>query len=203
MIYNDIDLPRYFAIFITDNLIIGCAIFLSYKLLRRKRNRATFTLSSYYLFYSIGLIINEIMFPVLINPIARNFNLFATFIAFLSSPFLLIFLLNLYYTEPKLHFKYQILIFLTYAIILILILNYPGGFQYDESTNWKPLYSFELFILLNIFITISTITPQLVYTIILYKNIIESDLRKRLNYFFFGLWIGNIFIYYGGIFFNS
>ncbi|MFX1312271.1 MAG: hypothetical protein ACFFHD_06630 [Promethearchaeota archaeon] len=203
MNFIDIDWPRYFAIFITDNLIISFAVLLSYKLLKRKKNRAIFTLSGYYLFYSIGLLINEIMVPVLLNPIARSLNLVATFIALLSSPLLLFFLLILYYTEQKFHFKYQVLIFLTYAIILILILNYPGGFQYNELTNWRPLYSFELFILLTIFITISTIIPQLIYTIKLHKKVSDSKLKKRLNYFFFGLWIGNLFIYYGGILFNT
>ncbi len=201
MLLQEIDWFRLFAVVVQ---LISCFIFLfiSYKILSRNRNRLAITGSSFYIIITTSFILNIIYFPLTVNPLVYVLHLISVYLIFLSLVFLVIFNLTLLKSENIVTRTKQLIHIILYGILLFIILLFPGGITIDESTNWRPEWSWSLFIILYIFLTITIIIPFFYLSKKLYNTIQDDFLKKRWKLYILGF-CGLIFILYGFILYNT
>lgn len=82
----------------------------------------------------------------------------------------------------------------------ILVIFLPGGIEYSEKTNWKPVYSKEFSIILIIFYTIFYFLPLMITTKRVHDSFNDTLLKKKIKYFSIGIVI-LAFSFYGLLFY--
>ena len=63
----------------------------------------------------------------------------------------------------------------------------PNGFIINETTDWKPVWSFELTFYFIIATTILSVIPSLLLTIKIYTKFDDNSLKKKYRFFIIGL----------------
>ena len=188
------DWSRLVQIFIIGLFLCGIFLFISIKILTRNRNRLTLTLSGFYLSSAAGFLINAIYSVLRINPIVYILLFITYFLVIFSLIFLVSFLLNLVYVYVN--WKKQIIIILSFGILLFLVLSIPGGITINEETNWSPIYSWPLTFGVIILVSICIVIPTIILSIKMYKIFEDKNLKKKLQYFLVGIF-GIIVLAYG------
>jgi len=202
LILQGTEWPRFLAILITQSFIIIFFFYLAFKVLKRNLNRITLTLSLFYILIGIGFILN-IIFLLFCSTSAGYFIYFiAAYLIHLGAIFLIIFIMDLFETDPYYNSKKQFLIIFSYALIIFLILNIPGGITINEYTNWTPVFSWLFLILMYLTITFIIFIPSIMLSIKLYNRFEDKNLKRKFMYFFIGM-SGMFMSYYGLILFNT
>lgn len=183
---------RILLIFTTQFFIIIFFLTLTFILLKRNRNRSTLMLSIFYLSVAIGFILITIGLPIKINPMANVIYFTSVYIVFFGQIFLVLFSLDLLRKNYFIPIRTHIIIILVYGIVSFIILCYPGGITYNLESNWRPVYSWNFLLILYLFISLSIIAPELYISVRLFRQFSDSRLKKKLKYFFSG-----IYMYYG------
>lgn len=202
MIFQGTEWTRALFILIVYPILVILFLILAYKVLKRNRNRASITLSMFYIILGAGLMLN-IFFLLATAVTDVEFILYllyfsSSFLTIFSFIFIIIFMniiLKMDFTNKK-----YLLIILLYALGCILIHLFPGGITLTE--NWTPVYGWIFFILAYTFITFTVVAPSILYSIRLSRKFIDRDLKKKLNMFLIGI-TGVIFTLYGAILFNT
>ena len=149
MVLYQLDLTRIIQVYVVQGVICVFFLFLAYKILKRGRQRLNLILSGSYITVAIGLIINFIYAPIT-NPqlelIVLILYYMTLFYLFLYPAFLLCFILILLKSEKIITTTKQIIIILVYAVILFCMVFIPNGVVINASTDWKPVWSWLLFI---------------------------------------------------------
>ena len=195
------DWIRLLFIFILHPYLGLLFIWLAYKVLKRKKSRASITLSIFYVIAGAGLILNFIQFLARLSEIEIIIYLLyflSSFLIIFSPIFILIFI-NIILKVDFPNKKYILIVFF-YAIGCIIIHLFPGGITFNE--NWIPVYSWTFFIVASIFITIFIVIPIILYSIQLSRTFISQDLKRRLRLFLLGI-TALILELYGGVLFNT
>jgi len=201
MIFQRIDWIRLLFIFILHPYLGLLFIILAYKVLKRKKSRASITLSIFYVIAGAGLILNFIQFLARLAEIEIIIYLLyflSSFLIIFSSIFILIFI-NIILKVDFTNKKYILIVFF-YAIGCILLHFFPGGITFNEY--WAPVYSWTFFIVANIFLTIFIALPIIFYSLKLSRTFTSQDLKRRLRFFLLGI-TALIFEFYGAILFNT
>ena len=202
MIFQGEDV-RVFIVFVPQILLATLFFFLIYKMLKRNTNRNSLTLSVFYSLVGFGLVMNGIaVILVFFSPgvyIAFLYFLLTYMMAF-SFVFIITFMLGLLKLKYEFTVKRAILLILTYGIIWLLLLLYPGALTYSES--WAPIYSFPLYVSGNILFTISFTIPVIYYSMRLRRLFKDSGLKKKLSLFITGNLLLTI-IFYGALLYNT
>ena len=192
MILQEIEWTRIFLIVIIQFVSGVFFLWLAYKILKRNKSRLTIILSSFYISVAIGLILNVIYLPLKISILyAIMFFLFS-----FGQIFLVIFLINLNKMGGEFSLKKDLIVIFSYAFILFLLLNFPGGITINEDTNWKPVFSWAFLISSYMFYTCFINIPTIILTIKIYKKFEDKNLKKKLKFFFIGI-NGFLCVYYG------
>jgi len=199
LILQEIEWTRIFLIVIIQFMSGVFFLWLAYKILKRNKSRLTILLSSFYFSEAIGLILNVIYLPLKISILyAIMFFLFS-----FGQIFLVIFLINLNKMDGEFSFKKDLIVIFSYAIILLLLLNFPGGITINEDTNWRPVYSWSFLISSYMFYTCFINIPTIILSIKIYKKFEDKNLKRKLKnlkrklkFFFIGI-NGFLCVYYG------
>ena len=200
LLFQADDIGRFFAILVAQLLFSFIFLYLAYKILKRNRNRLSITLSSFYISEAIAFILGAIYLPLRINPIVYILYFGAVYLIFIGPIFLVMFICILLKIDFKL--KDQVIIILIYALIVFILLNLPGGIMINEDTNWIPLWSLTLLLILHSFITCVIVIPFFLLFSKLYKTFEDKDLKKKLKYFLIGF-CGIIITFFGGGIYNT
>ena len=203
------DLARFLQIFVIQG---GFTIFFFYMaiiVLKRGKKRINLSLSGFYFFTAIGGLINIIyaIIPIIyanifIGNIVYILHFITYYVLCYSLIFLLIFALIILKPVAKFNTKIQITLLILVGILLLGLLFIPNGIQIDQSTNWKPNWSWSFFLYSVIVCSAIIIIPTSYYSIRIYSKFENKHLKKKWKYFLMGLF-AYFFLYYGTTFSNT
>lgn len=205
MIFQVIELFRYLNIFILQTLYSAFLFYLAYRILKRNLNRITINLSLFYFSSGLGLFLSIIF--ILISNTALGiiiYYLAAYFITF-GPIFLVVFIQNLLKVNSSFPTKGNLIIISLYGIILFLLISIAsitGAITINTTTNWIPIYSWSFLIALYIFFSIFVSLPTIIFSIKLYTTFKDKELKKKLMFFFLGIF-GIFIAFYGLILYNT
>lgn len=155
----------------------------------------------FFLMVDVGMILNFAYLLVEINKaeIILYLLYFSSSIFVLFAPIFILVFINLLLKIDFTNKNYFIIV-ISYAIGCILIHLIPGGITFSE--NWTPIYSQTFFIVALVFITLTIVVPMILYSMRLYHNFIDRDLKRRVKLFLVGI-TEMISLLYGVILFNT
>jgi hypothetical protein len=104
-------------------------------------------------------------------------------------------MLALIKTENIITKKVKFIFLIIFSVGFLGILFIPGGITINESTNWKPEWSWP-FLIYSFVICTSVIIPTIFYSIKLYLKFEHIELKKKWKYFLIGMF-ACYFVYYG------
>lgn len=201
LIFQGTEQIRLIFIFLFYPFIAIFFLILIYKVLKRKRNRLSITLSMFFIIEDAGLILNFVYLLIEINKeeIILYLLYFSSSIFVLFAPIFILVFINLLLKIDFTNKNYFIIIFF-YAIGCILVHFIPRGITFSE--DWTPIYSLTFFIVILIFITLVIVVPTIFYSIRLLHKFTDRDLKKRIKMFLLGI-TEILFLLYGVVLFNT
>ncbi len=195
------DIARFIQIYIIQGLFALFFIYMAYKILKRGKKGLNLYLSGFYLSITIGGILNIIYANIFDKTIVYTMHFTTYFLFCMSLVFLLIFVLIIIKPIKQITHKVQILILIIYGFLIFGLLLIPNGIMINESTNWKPNWSW-IFFTYAIVVSSSIAIPTICYSIKIYGEIKSEYLKKKWKYFFIGI-SAYFFLFYGTTFSNS
>jgi hypothetical protein len=195
LIYN-FDIPRFIQIFIVQGLIGFVYIFIAIKILRRERKGISFYLSIFYICGGCGVIINIVYALIFQETIVYILHFLTYYILCFSLIFLTISVLLLLKSEKIITFKIRFLIIFIFGLSIFGLWFIPNGITINQSTDWKPVWSWTFFIYSIIICSSFAIGPTTYFAIKLYNKFEHDELRKKWKFFLIGIFT-YFFLYYG------
>ncbi len=171
-------------------------------ILKRGKKRTNLYLSSFYLFTAIGGLINIIYANIFVENIVYILHFITYYVLSYSLIFLLIFTLILLKPVDIFKTKIQITLLILVGILLLGLLFIPNGIQINQSTNWKPNWSWSFFLYSIIVCSAILIIPTSYYSLKIYFKFENQHLKKKWKYFLLGLF-AYFFLFYGTSFSNT
>lgn len=172
------------------------ASYFAYKLLKRGKNRSTYTLSSFFILTALTYFLATLSTFLVFTPL----SVFAYPLYVLSIYTLIFsycFIINFSWILTKLdekpcNTKYYLRIIL-YAILslYVLVIAIPfNGITLNASTGWIPIYSWFFLVFSWTYIIIFFIIPQIYLSLKIAKIYAGIVLKKRLNLFLLSVFLG-------------
>lgn len=190
MINDGSDWTRTFLIY-GIQLLLGIFFFyFGILILKRNRNYLGWYLGGFYITMASVAFLNAILIPIRIDPLAFILYFIILYLGFFAHSFLIVFTRNIIKPDSN---GYEILI--GYAILTFIILLYPGGFKYNESTNWRPEFTFHFFLILILYYTFFLFLPVLIFSRKMYKSFNDVLLKQQLKYFLSGILCLSVMFY--------
>ena len=187
---------RFIQIYIVQGLIGLFYIYMSYIILRRDKKNLNLSLSGFYLCVGIGVIINIIYASIFDEPLVRLLHFITYFLFCFCHIFLLIFVLILTKSENIITLRIQLILIISFGLLLSVLWFIPNGITINETTNWKPVWSWEFLIYSYIVCTLFTFGPLIYYSGKIYFKLETMELRKKWICFIIGI-MSYYFVYYG------
>jgi len=203
VIYQTTDLLRLLVILIPQPFIASLFFFLSFRLIKRKKTRPTFTLVMFYTLIAFGFIFNaltQFLAQLGLEDLIYLFYFISSYLLLFSFIFILLFIITILKTELQFKKQTYILIVFIYAISSALLYLIPNGIVINE--NGSVLYSASFFITVYVFFTVSITIPTFFYSTKLYATFKDKNLKKKLRLFLFGM-VQALVIIYGAVLFNT
>ena len=201
MIIQGNEFFRFLLIYMVNSLVIATFLIITVKILKRNKNQLTIVLSYFFLFAALSLGINAIYYPLRIEIYVYVLYFLALFIVFFCQIFPVLFNLILLNKGVRYPPKKIILIVLFYAIIIIISLSIPGGYNYNEKTNWRPVWTVWYFLIVLI-INLCFIQIPFIFLYFKLNSLFEDkDIKKKLRWWLVGFEGYSIGLY--GVFLNN
>ncbi len=165
--------------------IFYCSYF-AYKLLKRAKNRSTYTLSSFFILFALTDVIANLSILTLYTPIAYFFYIVAMYFFFFDHCFFIIFswvLVKLDEKSPNWKFWLTIILYGIISTYVFWIGFFFNGIIYDSTTNWVPTFSWFFLIFSWAFLVAFLIIPQIYFSFKLLKIFEGVTLKHRINLF--------------------
>ena len=190
------DFARFIQIFVVQGLFALFFLFMAYIVLKRGRKRINLYLSSFYIFTTVGGIINIVYANIFNETVVYAMHFITYYLVCFSMVFLLIFVLILIKPADHTTLKFQYLILIISGLLVLGLLFIPNGIIINETTNWKPDWS-EFFLVYSVVVcSCIFIIPTTYYSIKLYKKFENEYLKRKWKYFIIGI-SAYFFLYYG------
>lgn len=190
------DIARFLQIYIIQGGFALFFLYMAYIVLKRGKKRANLYLSGFYLSNTIGAIINIIYANIFEETIVYILHFATYYFLCFSLAFLLIFILILLKPPSKINKRIQFLFLLLFGLILLGLLFIPSGIIINQSTNWKPDWSWIFLICSIIVCSGMAIFPISYYSIKIYKKLGNVQLKRKWKYFLIGV-SAYFSLYYG------
>jgi len=190
------DIARFLQIYIIQGSFALFFLYMAYLVLKRGKKRANLYLSGFYLSTTIGVIINIIYANIFEETIVYILHFATYYVLCFSLAFLLIFVLILLKPHNKINKRIQFLFLFLFGLILLGLLFIQSGIIINQSTNWKPDWSWIFLIYSIIVCSGMAIFPTCYYSLKIYKKLGNIQLRKKWKYFLIGVF-AYFFLYYG------
>lgn len=199
---SELEWTRYFFVYILQVFVFIFFVIITFKILKRNRNRLTSILSTFYLLIAIGLFFNLILLPINNNPVSTILYFITYFLISFGQIFLIVFLRNLLNVDVDIDSKADLFIIFIYGLLISIPFFIPEGFSFNEGTNWIPIYSWTFLAILYSILTVMIIVPSTILFKKLYNKFEKIELKKKLRYFTAGSY-GMFFISYGAVLYNT
>ncbi len=170
--------------------------YFAYKLLKRGKNRATYTLSS--IFISLGLTFFLANLSIINTPFSYGFYISSIYLYFFAHSLIVIFTWVLIKLDDKTSIWRFYLVITFYGIISTYVFwigFYFNGIMYNLSTNWIPTYSWFFLIISWTFLFILVIIPQIYLSFKLLKVFEGIILKRRINMFIVSIFLELIVVF--------
>lgn len=190
------DIARFLQIYIIQGGFALFFLYMAYVVLKRGKKKSNLYLSSFYLSSTIGGTINIIYANIFDETIVYVLHFITYYLFCFSMVFLLIFVLIVLKPPNFINKRIQFLILVLYSVSLLVLLLIPGGIIIDQSTNWKPNWSWSFLIISIIVCSSIVIFPTSYYSMKIYGKIGNIQLKKKWKYFLIGV-SAYFFLYYG------
>ncbi|MFW9875985.1 MAG: hypothetical protein ACFFG0_23025 [Candidatus Thorarchaeota archaeon] len=190
------DIARFLQIYIIQGGFALFFLYMAYIILKRGKKRANLYLSGFYLSTTIGVVINIIYANIFEETIVYILHFATYYILCFSLAFLLIFTLILLQPPKKINNRIQFLFLVVFGLILLCLLYIPDGIKIDQSTDWKPDWSWMFLIYSILICSGMVIFPISYYSLKIYKKLENVQLKKKWKYFLIGV-SAYFFLYYG------
>lgn len=196
-----VDWSRLIAVYVGYGITIPIYSYLFYKILKRKKkNKVALSLNAYFFLAIFGFVLNLIYLPLQVNPIAAILYKISAFCVLFAVFFLPFALVNL---DKELNFRKSLLLALLYIAIIILVLSIPNSIKYEQTTNWRPKYSWQFFIATYIYIIGGAIIPSIFLLWKLLKTIARDKLKRKIQIFFIGELLAMWLVLFGIVLANT
>lgn len=190
------DIARFLQIYIIQGGFALFFLYMAYVVLKRGKKKSNLYLSSFYLSSTIGGTINIIYANIFDETIVHVLHFITYYLLCFSMVFLLIFVLIVLKPPNFINKRTQFLILVLYSVSLLVLLLIPRGIIIDQSTNWKPNWSWS-FLIISIMVCSSiVILPTSYYSMKIYGKLGNIQLKKKWKYFLIGV-SAYFFLYYG------
>lgn len=196
------DLARFLQIYVIQGGFTVFFFYMAIIILKRGKKRPNLYLSGFYLSTAIGGLINIVYANIFIENIVYLLHFITYYVLCYSLTFLLIFTLILLKPVDKFNTKIQITLLILVGILLLGLLFIPNGIQINQTTNWKPNWSWSFFLYSIIVCSAILIVPTSYYSLKIYFKFENQQLKKKWKYFLMGLF-AYFFLYYGTSFSNT
>ena len=207
------ELPRILMIYVFLGILVLYFSIITYKVLKRKKQRLNFILSGFFISISIGFIINMIYAAITDRFIILILNFLTNFFIFFAPVFLLI--VNMIILESTLIysvkrqnryiFLYGILLFSGMLTLVLLGNTFDTqepflGVKIDPVNNtpqWGPIFFAYVASIMSIF----TLIPINYTNVKIYRQFETKALKRKWFFYLFGF-SGLTVVLYLGIIFN-
>ena len=190
------DIARFIQIYVVQGGFGIFFIFMFIKILKREAKGLNLILSFFYLCTAIGVLINVIYANIYIEFVVYILHFVTYFMLCFSLSFLLVFVLLVAKSNRIIDRKVQLSIIVVFSLLLLGLLLFPNGITINESTNWKPEWSWSFFVYSIIVCSVMVIAPTSYYSIKIYRKFEHPKLKKKWKFFLIGVF-GYYFLYYG------
>ncbi|NVM17128.1 MAG: hypothetical protein HWN80_05380 [Candidatus Lokiarchaeota archaeon] len=166
--------------------------YLAYKLLKRARNRSTYTLSSVFIMISLAYSLSSISILFNYTPYAYFLYLIAIYFFMFGNSLFVIFswmLVKLERKSPHWMFQLGITFYGIISTYIIFVGFFLEGIRYDSSTEWIPAYSWFFLILSWFLLLIFLVIPQIYLSNKLIKVFEGVVLKKRITLFIISVFL--------------
>ncbi|MHA1255562.1 MAG: hypothetical protein ACTSPS_08200 [Promethearchaeota archaeon] len=196
LLAQTMDIARFIQIFLVQGLAGLFFLFIAYRILKREKKGLNLILSSFYICVAFAVIINVVYAFIFVEEVVYILHITTYYLLCFPLIFLLVFVLILLKSEEVITPKIQTLLVVGFGILLVGLWLIPNGVTINESTNWKPdwswIYLFYSFTVCSLF----AIFPTIYLSIKLYLKFEYKELKKKLKYFLVGI-SGYFFLYFG------
>jgi len=190
---------RVITIYGAQMLVCLWDIYLTYRILKRDKKKLNIVFAGFYLFGVIGIIFNFIYGPIANVEVVRVLNFLTNFFLFYSPFFFVVFELMLIKSEKYINTTKQLLLFVSYGILMfcMLFFNFAVGWgvSIGPSTDWAPVWGLPLFIYVVIAESIFAVGPVLYLSYRAYNKFEDKQLKKKWKNFIYGFCGYIIFLY--------
>ena len=196
MIFLVTDIARFIQVFLVQGLAGLFYLFIAYKILKRETKGLNLILSSFYICVGFAVIINVIYTFISVEIIVYVLHILTTYLLCFSLIFLLLFVLILYKSDKVITRKIQRIFIIIFGALLLGFWFIPNGVAINQTTNWKPEWSWAFLTYSFIICSGITIAPTLLFSIKLFLKFEYKELKKKWKYFIIGI-CAYFFLYYG------
>jgi len=183
--------------------------YFAYKLLKRAKNRSTYTLSSYFITHALGYFLATLSILLTNTPFAYIIYVASLYLLVLSYSFIIIFSwlltrqLRRSNTEVS-STRYYAKIFIyaigsLYVVVFAILFN---GITLNASTEWTPHYSWFFLAINWTYFLLFLIIPQIYLSLKIRKMYEGIVLRKRLNLFILSVFL-SMFLFISVLLYNT
>lgn len=198
MLLQDILTQRIIILLIVQVWPIFYGSFIAYKILKRTKNRATFTLSALFILNSITYFFATISIFFLNTPFAYILYIIGIYFYVFCHCFFVIsswVLVKLDEKSPSWKFCLIITFYGIMSTYVFWIGYYFNGIKYDASTTWIPNYSLFFLIFSWIFVLAFIVIPQIYFSFKLLKVFEGIMLKRRINMFIISVFLELIVVF--------
>ena len=196
MLFQNEFIVRVIVVSVFQIWPIFYASYFAYKLLKRAKNRSTYTLSTFFILTALTYFLATLSTFLVATPLVTF-----TYITYLSSIYTLIFsysfLINFSWILTKLDektcntkFFLRAILYAILSLYVLVIAILFGGITLNASTGWVPVYSWFFLGFSWTFISIFLIMPQIFLSLKIVKIYEGIVLKRRLNLFLISVFLG-------------
>lgn len=176
--------------------------YFAYKLLNRGKNRATYTLSGFFVSLALTFFLTTLSILLLYTPFSTpiSYLLYVTgmYFFFFTHTLFVIFTWVLTRLDEKTPIWKFFLAITFYGIIssyVFLIGFFFNGIRLDSSTNWLPTYSWFFFSISWALLFIFILIPQIYLSFKLVKVFEGRILKRRIKMFIVSVFLESIMVF--------
>jgi len=166
--------------------------YFAYKILKRARNRSTYTLSAYFITTAFTYFIATISLFLINTPFSYIVYMTSMYFFVFSHSFLINFSWLLVRLDEKSSYNKLYLRITLYAILSLYIIIFGvlfNGITINEGTGWIPDYSWAFLGISWTYFLIFLILPQIYLSFKILKEYEGIVLKKRLNRFIISVFL--------------
>ena len=193
MLFQNEFIVRIIAVSVVQIWPIFYSSYFAYRLLKRAKNRSTYTMSAYFITTALAYFVATISIFLVNTPYAYIVYMISTYIFVFSYSFLINFSWLLTRLDEKSSHTKLYLGIILYAILTlyVILIGIPfNGITLDASTGWIPTYSWFFPGFNWAFFLIFLIIPQLFLSFKILKVYRGIVFKRRLNLFIISVFLG-------------